>query len=789
MSLRNRIATDLSVTLPSAFAMECPDINSMVRYVSALSNDNQNSIETAKPKKTSSLPILVIGAGVGGLSFARQLVLADLPVMIMEKGSDVGGVWNTLANTDSKLQIDSPAYDFDSTSLPFPNDYKWEKTFPDQPQILSSSRNLANELAERVMFNTEVLSVKKISEQEYSITFRQDGETKEARYSGVVSMTGGLHKPRQHSFPNESDFLGHVGLGVSNDTPLEVFNNANVVIVGHGAFALENMRTALENGASHVTILCRRRNLVLSTFCNWMLNSCKGVMPVTDVMEIMRPFYKACGIDIETLPSFVKNESGELMLDQTTVPPGSDLFFLAQMVGKLTVIENEVELVEKDCIVAKDGTRLKADVFLKCLGSETDQSLLKNIFGSDMEIKGLWVNGDPNLFTYNDGAQVPRKVKSLLCASYAFFVQTFAKAYIHFRDLPETFEKTINRIMTESHNNTIVERIFIELWDFIEPSKKIVSQRTKELLPFDRFQVERENEWKKYGEMLGASQEQISSIWSMLSPTLSILNRREPSSPVELRNTHSDFGNFAVFAPKRRKVLFLPGQGTNARLARSLLERTGWLARTDLEFVVPDAPYELPAFTNEQQLQQVGLDGLVQLGVYEKSAIYREWRAGFETLWGEFHGGEPKEPTIIERKQWDYTLQYLKYIATTYGPFEGIAGFCEGAAVASVALNLEAKGEDYGLKGTKFFIAMSPWQSPMHIKDRLFKKGHELDIPTLQIVGDNDMPVFIDAAPIFSTNYEYLIEYHHSGQHVYPPLNQHLNEKLDELIGVSEMVK
>ena len=69
-----------------------------------------------------------------------------------------------------------------------------------------------------------------------------------------------------------------------------------MVIVGHGAFAVENMRTALENGARHVTLLCRQRHMVFSTFCNWLLNSSKGVVPVSDVVDVMRPFYAACGI-------------------------------------------------------------------------------------------------------------------------------------------------------------------------------------------------------------------------------------------------------------------------------------------------------------------------------------------------------------------------------------------------------------------------------------------------------------------------------------------------------------
>ncbi|ENZ5483106.1 MULTISPECIES: SDR family NAD(P)-dependent oxidoreductase [Serratia] len=787
MSLRNRIASSLKMGLPATFALENPDINAMVRYVMAEQPAIGAALSNAQPERaTPSLPVLVIGAGVGGLGFARQLEKNGLSVVVLEKNDWAGGVWKSLANDDSKLQIDSPAYDFDSNHLPLIGDHRWSKGFPGRAEILEGAETIAETLKGDVIFGCEVRQVEKKSENEYLVTYLKDGKSHSMLVSGVAAMTGGLHRPVQHRFPDEERFLGHVGQGISNDTAVTVFNGASVVIVGHGAFAIENMRTALENGAKHVTLLCRRRNLVLSTFCNWLLNANNGVMPVADVVEIMRPFYQACGIDIETLPSISRDKSGDLLLDQTTVPPGSDLFFLAQMLGKLTIVEDEVARMTDNGALTRKGQEIKADVFLKCLGSDTDTTLLPGIFGQDMAVKGLWINGDPNLFTYNDGAQVPRKVRTLLCSSYAFFVQAFARAYIHFRENPSAFTNSLSRIMTESQKTTNAERIFMELWDFIEPAKKTVAARTAELYPFDRFQVERENEWRNYAQLLGASEGEMTALWQLLEPAMSILHRRNPAMPVEKRYIHKRFGAMSVYVPRRRRVLFLSGQGTNARLAKSLLERTGWSARTDLEFVIPDAPYEMPAFTNEIQLQQIGLTQLVESGVYDTQGKYREWKAGFERLWEEFHGTAPQEISAQDRDIWRSTLTYVRELTQNYGPFEGIAGFCEGAAVASVALHLQHLGEDLGLKGIKFFIAMSPWRSPIHERDGLFNKVGGLQLPMLQIVGDNDMPVFLAEAPHFKRGYEGAMEYRHTGQHVYPPLTTALAQKLNQLIMQSE---
>ncbi|ENY6497278.1 SDR family NAD(P)-dependent oxidoreductase [Vibrio parahaemolyticus] len=783
MSLRNMISTNLNISLPSAFVAECPDINAMVSFIVVSSAPSQPLVREEAP--VSKYPVLVVGGGLGGLTFAHQLDRLNVPVRVMEKSPSVGGVWNRVANTDSKLQIDSPAYDFDNSYLPINGDKAWGESFPNQSQILTGARELVENLGDKVEFNTEVVSVKEIGSQEYRVTYHRNGELREELYSGVVSMTGGLHVPRKTPLANENDFEGHIGLGISNDTSLDKYKGADVVIVGHGAFALENMRTALENGANHVTILCRRRNLVLSTFCNWMLNSNDGVMSVTEVMEIMRPFYAACGVDVEKLPSFVRDEAGELLLDQTTVPPGSDLFFLAQMAGKLTIIESEISEFKANSVLTKESLEIPADIVLKCFGFKTEDKLLKNIFGDDMSIEGFWINGDPNLFTYNDGAQVPRKVKSLLCSSYLFFVQCFAKAYVHFRQDPKQFTEAHKRITSTASSISVAERIFIEVWDIIEPAKRNLAQRTRERLPFERFQVEREQEWRNYAELLGVSDGKTKEMWDLLNPTIAIKSRREPESPAEVRLDDTKYGDFSVFKTKRKSVLFLPGQGTDARLARSLLERTGWLQRTELDFTIVDAPFVLPAFTNETQLQQVGLDGLVELGIYNREASYREWRAGFETLWDEFHGKEVIESTAQQRADWIYSLGYLKKVIDEFGPFDGIAGFCEGSAVLSAALALEQRGADYGLSNIKFFIAMSPWLPPLYLKDGLFEESSPIQVPTLQIIGDNDMPVFIEAAPRFAKSFSDRVEYHHSGQHVYPPLTKPLANKLDELLNIS----
>ncbi|MFD4354067.1 SDR family NAD(P)-dependent oxidoreductase [Nocardia sp. NPDC058518] len=783
ISLRNRIASDLKVSLPAAFALESPDIGSMVRYVFELMQSRRGEITPiASTRMSSHLPVLVVGAGVGGIGFARRLEKLGVAAMVMERRDHVGGVWSTLANTYSKLQIDSPAYSFDSVSTTLSGDHRWGTVFPGKIEVLQQAAAVSSELKEPINFNCELTSVRKIGAQEYEAVYIQDGATKSVRVSGVAAFTGGLHRPVEQRFPDEHRFAGHVGIGMSDDTPPEKFLDASVVIVGHGAFALENMRTALESGARHVTIICRRRNLVVSTLCNWMINSSDGATTVSDVVEIMRPFYHSCGIDIDSLPSLSQDADGSYLLDQSTVPPASDLYFLAQKLGKVTVIEDEVATVSTDSITTTGGRKVAADVLVKCLGSHTDQDVLLNIFGAGSRMEGLWVNGDANLFTYNDGAQIPRKVGSLLCSSYVFFLQAFAEAYLHFRDHPAELESSLDRISSESSGRSYTERVLVELWDFIEPAKKNVASRTLELCPFDRFQREREAEWQTYAESFGDHAEDVDGLWDLMSPTMAIRHRREPGLPVERRVQHARFGPVSVLVPHRHRVLFLPGQGTDARLSRALLDRTGWTKREDLEFVIPDAPFAMPAFTNVEQLDMIGLKTLAEEGVYDIAGSYREWNAGFLELWNEFYGLPISAETATPEGALSSTLPYIRALAEDHGPFAGIAGFCEGAAIASAALHRQAAGHDMGLGDVRFFIAMSAWRSPIHERAGVFEKDSPIEIPVLQTVGEKEAEVFLASAPIFGRDFHRVLEHRHLGQHVYPPLTRSLDQKLNRLL-------
>ena len=71
-----------------------------------------------------------------------------------------------------------------------------------------------------------------------------------------------LGVPRDVGYTNEGKFLGIIKRGLAGDIADVPFAGKRVVVIGMGAFAIEQMRTSIESGAEHVIILARRHGLI-----------------------------------------------------------------------------------------------------------------------------------------------------------------------------------------------------------------------------------------------------------------------------------------------------------------------------------------------------------------------------------------------------------------------------------------------------------------------------------------------------------------------------------------------
>ena len=188
----------------------------------------------------------------------------------------------------------------------------------------------------------------------------------------VLCLNMRLGAPRMLPFPGDDTFGGVTRRGVSGDTNDLDWVDRRVVVLGMGAYAVENMRTALEHRASHVLILCRKRGSVSPKPIDWINN----VRPVDDdywhnpagnftQLALWRRAYETCGA---TSPECW--EEGALKEPGHGISVG-DIFFVGHHSKRVNVRLGEVERIEASGVVmTPDSKAHGADFLIKCVGFE-----------------------------------------------------------------------------------------------------------------------------------------------------------------------------------------------------------------------------------------------------------------------------------------------------------------------------------------------------------------------------------------------------------------------------------
>lgn len=200
--------------------------------------------------------VVIIGAGVAGITTAhvlRQRGFTDITVL--EKGSDVGGVWYWNRYPGLRCDVPSQLYQFG-----FAPKADWRHTWATGTDIQHYLRDVVDQLglAPLIRFGREVTEAHWEDNRQWKLT-TADGDQVVADF--VVLATGVLHHPFVPEIPGLRDFAGPVVHTARWDDEVQT-TGKRVAVIGTGSTGVQVV-SALQPDAASIDHYVRSAQWIL----------------------------------------------------------------------------------------------------------------------------------------------------------------------------------------------------------------------------------------------------------------------------------------------------------------------------------------------------------------------------------------------------------------------------------------------------------------------------------------------------------------------------------------------
>lgn len=218
--------------------------------------------------------VCVIGAGISGLVAAKVLRARGYDVAVVEKGGDLGGVWDP-ARSYPGVQTQTPRDLYCFSDFPMPAEYpEW----PSGAQMHAYLGAYAQRFGLRpcIRFRTEVLSVsRRPGAPGWLVTLRgADADAAAELFDLVVVATGQFSRPRTLHLPGEDAFVAAGGtvLHSSQYGDGAGARGRDVAVVGFSKSATDIAMGALAEGARTVSMIYRQAHWKIPYFFGGVVN-------------------------------------------------------------------------------------------------------------------------------------------------------------------------------------------------------------------------------------------------------------------------------------------------------------------------------------------------------------------------------------------------------------------------------------------------------------------------------------------------------------------------------------
>mmetsp|Transcript_52871 Transcript_52871/g.133566 ORF Transcript_52871/g.133566 Transcript_52871/m.133566 type:complete len:689 (+) Transcript_52871:88-2154(+) len=331
-------------------------------------------------------PIGIIGSGYHGLKTGlTYLKDGNSNIVMFDRNDKVGGYcWITAANKHSKLQTEFGSFhvwwgeEMITEKCGFPS--KDWGIWPRKEKVLEHFQWAAEQygVLPNIRFRCNVATLdivgdKNALDRYYALGVKSldDDSSDIVKCSVLYNYPGSMTKNRIIDYPGEEDFDGYIGYGMNDDCPYEHLEGNKIAILGNGAFAVENCRTAIEYGCEKVYLVTRRKNLASPRIPCWFVHQGPIPTPGALVLKMFEPMYELVGFGDpwEYWSVHANSDRTKVNIIQNSRFGIGDVTFLAVACGKLEYVEDTLKRCARHTLHLTNGRKLEdVKVILKSLG-------------------------------------------------------------------------------------------------------------------------------------------------------------------------------------------------------------------------------------------------------------------------------------------------------------------------------------------------------------------------------------------------------------------------------------
>jgi len=317
--------------------------------------------------------VIVVGAGLTGLYAANKLLEENISFCVLDKRDIIGGIWSKYANATSQVNTSEGGYRLIEQTTRSNSDHSATR------EVLEDIVQISKPISDQLFLNTNVDWIQKVDDL-YQVSVTRGGEKIDLTSKGVIlAINDRVGKPREITWENQTKFQGEIVSGISDEAKDVDWNNKKVVIVGMGAFAVENARTALEGGASHVTVVCRRHG----TVCPKIIDYLNFATPYDENFKhdkksnlrnllLWKKLYDQSGAtQPESWPRKIKHGGHTISV--------SDIWFIGHYLNKIETITGNISGMYENGVIVDDKQYIEADVVVNCVGFYRNAPIVKDL--------------------------------------------------------------------------------------------------------------------------------------------------------------------------------------------------------------------------------------------------------------------------------------------------------------------------------------------------------------------------------------------------------------------------